>query len=70
MIKKYIKRSVVRHPFTTILGTVCLLLGLVVMKHTYVETNTFSFNVFYVWPGAFALLAVGFLGLCAADHKE
>lgn len=69
MIKQFIKRAVVYHWKTSVFGLVCLALGVVSMSHTYVETNTLCFNVVYVWPGAFALIAAGILGICAADHK-
>jgi hypothetical protein len=54
---------------TTTFGVMAVIYGVWVAKVTYVPTNTFGFNLFYVWPGAIALVLAG-LGLVhARDHK-
>jgi hypothetical protein len=54
---------------TTTLGMAAILLGLWVMRVTYVPSNTLYFNIVYVWPGAWALIISGIGLVNARDHK-
>jgi len=60
-----------------ILGITCLAIAARSMCVTYVPSNTLRFNLLCVWPGQFALLAVGMgqivhgvAHIFAADHKK
>lgn len=63
------KHSILKSWRTSICGIVCLGIGFAAMAMTYIPHQTLYFNAVYVWRPFYGLLAAGFIGLHARDHK-
>ena len=55
---------------TTTLGLFAIGYGIWLAHTRYVPSNTFRFNLVYVWPDAIAVILAGIGLIHARDHKS